>query len=118
MDIPVIRMAWMPIAAQMPGPNRFRFTLFIILFNTFTFCLNRISILCGKRKSPGYLFRAQCALAVLILILEFFYLRKTGTPSRGRESRKPRGTIDFNAACCPHFDFYFLTRMPYYTTDK
>ena len=27
MDIPVMRMAWMPIAAQMPGPNRFRFNL-------------------------------------------------------------------------------------------
>jgi hypothetical protein len=64
------------------------------------------------------LFRAQCALTVLRVILEFFYLRQTGTPSRGRESMNPRGANNFNDACCPHFDFCFLTRMPYYTTDK
>ena len=68
MDIPVILIAWMPIAAQMPGPNRFRFTLFITLLNVFTFISLRF-ILSGKRKSPGCLFRAQCALTVLRLIL-------------------------------------------------
>jgi hypothetical protein len=68
MDIPVIRMAWMPIAAQMPGPNRFRFTLFIILLNIFTFYLVLFLYSGRKKKEPGIFSRAQRALSAIILI--------------------------------------------------
>jgi len=108
----------MPIAAQMPALNRFRFNLFIILFNIFTFHLVSFYYLVGKKKEPGIFVPGSVCASFLKLMLEYCYLRKTGTPSPMRESRNPRGANDANNACCPHFDFYFLTRMPYYTTDK